>query len=162
MFVFVKDCDLYGRSQRGFSHIWRQSSWLPLDVGPCQRVHFYLIGRSAAQGAIGVCMCVCTCMCVFALKCLGLSLLFTFWKHFGGVKTAVAGTCVQDCTQYVHVASAPVEVRRCEIRWRFVEGDNEQSAILTGWAMCCKVWNCYTLSDFNHCMLLFFLFFFSF
>lgn len=48
------------------------------------------------------------------------------------MNTAVAGTCVQDCTQYVRVASVLGEVQECEIRWWFVEGDNEQSAILTG------------------------------
>lgn len=52
---------------------------------------------------------------------------------------AAAGTCVQDCVQYVHVASAPGEVQECEIRRRFVEGDNEQSAVLTGRAL---GWNC--------------------
>lgn len=48
------------------------------------------------------------------------------------MNTAVAGTCVQDCSQYVRAASVLGEVQECEIRWWFVEGDNEQSAILTG------------------------------
>lgn len=49
------------------------------------------------------------------------------------------------------------EVQECEIRWRFVEGDNEQSAILPRRAPGCEVRNCYTLSDLNYSMLGFFL-----
>lgn len=48
------------------------------------------------------------------------------------MNAAVAGTCVQDCTWHVPVPSVLAEVHECEIRRWFVEGDNEQSAILTG------------------------------
>lgn len=106
-------------------------------------------------------MSVCMWVCVFLILIpwdrdrLGVSLLFHFWKWFGSVNSAVAGTCVQDCTQNVHVPSVLCKVQECEIRWRFVEGDNEQSAILTGWALSCKLRSHYTLSDFNHFKLLF-------
>lgn len=120
-----------------------------LHVEPCQRT----LSDGQISGLEGH-----LCVCVFVWfpeieKAFDLSLLFTFWKQFRGVNTAVAGTCVQDCTQYVRAASVLGEVQECEIRWWFVEGDNEQNAILTGWAFCCNVRICYTLSDFNHCML---------
>lgn len=80
---------------------------------------------------------------------------YFFRKQPLGMNTSVTGTCVQDCTQYVQVASVLGEVQECEIRRWFVEGDNEQSAILTGWALSCKLQSCYTLSDFNHFKLFF-------
>lgn len=158
MFVFVKDCDLYGRvTKRVFSYLEaiQLASSCMLD-----HVRGFTLSDGQIWGLKGhLCVCVYVCMCVWLIPWdwnrLGVSLLFTFGKQSGGVNTAVAGTCVQDCTQYVHMASVLGEVQECEIRRWFVEGDNEQSGILTGWALGCKLQSCYTLSDFNHFKLFF-------
>lgn len=151
VFVYMKDCDLYGPvTGRVYSYL--EAIQL---ASSCMLDH--VRGSALSDGQIsGLEGHLCVCVFVWfpeIEKAFDLSPLFAFWKQFRGVNTAVAGTCVQDCTQYVRAASVLGEVQECEIRWWFVEGDNEQSAILTGWAFCCNVRICYTLSDFNHCML---------
>lgn len=97
-------------------------------------------------------------------KSVGRVLLFTFffflsflaWRHPVGVNAADAGACA--CARHACAAGGGRdEVQECEIRRWFVEGDNEQSAIFAGWALMCKPQSRYTLSDFNHIKLLFFL-----
>ena len=138
MFVFVKDCHLYGLvTKRVFSYLdaVQLASSCKLDhVGGSVLSDGYIFSLECHH-----CACVCVWVCVRRLhwnqKHFSFSLLFTFWKHFRGVNTTAAGTSVQDCIQYVSMASKVGEVRECEIRWCFTEGDNELRAVFTRWAL---------------------------
>lgn len=147
MFVFVEDNDLYGLvTKRGFLISGGKPAGFPPACWTVSEDPLYLMGRS----------CAYVCACVFDWFPVTETVwVCPFCSVFCGANTAVAGPCVEDCTQYVHMASVLGEVQECEIRRWFVKGDNEQSAILTGWAMGCKLRSCYTPSDFSHFKLFF-------
>lgn len=118
-------------SQRSFSPIRRRSSWLPLACWTMSEDLLYLMGRSWALQRH---QWVCACVSEWDQFHLGVSFLCAVQKQFVG---AVAG--LRPCTR----------VQRCESRWWYVEGDNEQSAILTGWALSCQWQRCYSQSHSN-------------
>lgn len=89
---------------------------------------FYLMGLEGHQ-----CVFLCVHLTVsLRLKAFGCVPFVHFLKCSEAVNTVVACTCVQDCSQCVHMAPVLGEAQECEISRCFVEGDNEQSAILTG------------------------------
>lgn len=112
----------------------------------------YLTGRSwALQDHQRVCACVsvCVCGCVWE-RSISFGRVPLVWN--------AKPVCGCSCSRYPCVSlHSCTEVARCEIRWWFVEGDNEQSATLTGWALSCELQSVSPPTDFNQRKLVLFL-----
>lgn len=116
-----------------------------LHVEPCQRIRFIWWADLRLYNAIRVHVCARLCVRSVPFGCVPF---VCNAKADCGCSSRCTGVSLHPCTQ----------VLRCEIRWWFVEGDNEQSAILTGWALSCQRQRCYPPSDFSQSMLLLFFF----
>lgn len=115
-------------SQRRVSPIRRWSSWLPLACWTMSEDPLLSDGQISER--------VCVCVRSVSFGCVPF---VCHPKAVCGCRSKYACVGWHPCTQ----------VQRCEIRWWFVEGDNEQSAILTGWALRCQWQPCSPRSGFN-------------